>query len=707
MDLTSDIFTTILSPLAAFAPPPPSSSPSPPPPSSAAPLLLQVQGLQDQAQGQDESPTKELEWRVSPLNPATRIDSLAPLPAPTTFRLDSDGGSLSVLLLLLRRRAFAVPAFARGRPPLRVDTYLPPLERWPKRLRDALLLLRPGGGDGHGHNGAAAVGGWLVRALERWVTTEEGGGGVEAVEDAWWRLPYGSAIELEFGEEEEGEGDEEVRVHLVPDYEVEQGMLAVEQLRGMWAGELASLAPTVVGPRGDDSGLAGEGNLQQQHGMRLFSSSSSLGGVPVVDWEELRFRRQVHETVALVEVRGGGGQASRECAFKSLLRQQRDMYHELKMLLVLGRHPNLIPPPVGVVVKKARFGNRRGVCGFLLEWFPLGSLRERLLRDDYGRTTAMRQRFRWARQIVEVLIHVNGHPAGFYPDLKPDNIMLRENKDTGLLDAVLIDLEQRGGWFAWSPPEVAYVEYLEILAESAWLPDALREEITAQLREYYGDPGWEPDADSERRYHNAEGGFSRPWLALLRARRDGGDRSDLLERAQVFMLGKLLWCIFEGQPFVRCGIDHEMLQDPEPDYEAERTGKARAFPEFKETPVELRRLIRACTAGAPEWEVGGGCRRVLALRGGKLWPVAAGVDAGCITADVTLATARSFWRHEVEEARKYMAQLLLASQPRGFEAQTNSTPAPVLGLLGQVRMRPTLVEILQELARIERRVVSN
>jgi serine/threonine protein kinase len=375
------------------------------------------------------------------------------------------------------------------------------------------------------------------------------------------------------------------------------------------------------------------------------------------------------------------------------------MYNELKMLLSLQPHPNIISRPVGVVTRKGRFGNRRGVCGFLLEWLPLGSLRERLLWDGYEEHTSMEQRLRWARQVTEAFVHVNGLAnAGFYPDLKPDNVVLRENAATGMLDAVLIDFEQRGGWFAWSPPEVKYLEYLEILADDSGLPDGdLKEELLGGLRAYYDDPDWLPGTSGRGRYHNTEGGFSSPWLTLLERRKTNGEDGKSLERAQVFMLGKLLWCIFEGQPLVRCGIDHEMLLDSDPEYESKRSGRARAFPEFNKTPPQIRQLIRTCTAGAPEWEDGVRLPAVV-IRKGKFYPAMSGPDLGAVTAADTFNAARSFWGYEVERARAFMRTLLFL---RG-SPQDGSSPAPVpLEWLDQARTRPLFAMVLKELGLIE------
>jgi hypothetical protein len=386
----------------------------------------------------------------------------------------------------------------------------------------------------------------------------------------------------------------------------------------------------------------------------------------------------------------------KEVVFKSVLEEQRYMYNELKMLLSLEPHPNVVPRPLGVVTKKARFGNRRGVCGFLLEWYPLGSLSDRLSREGYGETTSSAQKMRWARQVTEAFVHVNGHrPAGFYPDLKPDNIVLKEGTDTGMLDTVLIDLEQRGGWFSWSPPEVAYVEYLEVLVDDPGMPEGdLKDQFMGHLREYYGDPDWSPGVVGQR-YDNPQGGFSAPWLALLKEREAGGEQKDLLERAQVFMLGKLLWCIFESQPLVRCGIDHEVLRDAD---SAHESGTARKFPEFMECPQALRQLIRACTAGAPEWEEGQPRLPGVVLTAGKLHPASSDARLTSVSREGTLDAARRFWHAEIERARAFVSEVLTL---RGKSTQRQQRETSRLDLLSQARTRPLFSEVLEALKSFE------
>lgn len=622
MDLTSEIFTAILSPVAAFLPP------SNPPPESIS-------------DNPPESPTTATTatTAITNLSSSNTIPSQpSPLPLPTArwhlHGVDPTG-----------RRFFATPHFALGKPPLRIDVYLPPIEDYPPALRAAVKPEEAIYRRGKLAVSDLAVGRHLLGVLERW--EREMGEGV--LEGLWWGMPFGSCISVDFGDGGEGRGE----VVLVPGYGVEQGMLGVEALKGMWGERVA------------------------------------WEGVEVVEWERLGFVRQVHEVISLVVVDG------REVVFKSVLQEQRYMYNELKMLLSLKPHPNVVPRPLGVVTKKARFGNRRGVCGFLLEWYPLGSLSDRLSREDHGDTTSFAQRVRWATQVTQAFVHVNSHgPAGFYPDLKPDNIVLREGTETDMLDAVLIDLEQRGGWFAWSPPEVAYVEYLEVLVDESGMPEGdLKDEIMGQLREYYGDPGWSPGAVGQR-YLNAEGGFSAPWLALLKEREAGGEQKDLLERAQVFMLGKLLWCIFEGQSLVRCGIDHELLRDADSGIESTKRQSAKAFPEFNQTPQALRQLIRACTAGAPEWEQGQSRMPGVVLRAGKLYPALSEDEFATMSREDTLDAARRFWHAEVERARTYIKEVLvLRGKPPQQQQQQNLS----LDLLGQTRIRPLFSEVLEAL----------
>ncbi|KAJ9164821.1 U-box domain-containing protein 33 [Coniochaeta hoffmannii] len=529
-------------------------------------------------------------------------------------------------------RFFAVPTFAVNTPPMRVDVYLSPVEEHSECVRQA---LKPEEAMYTTNKKAALelpISQHLLEALDHWSSS------VPDFETQYLSLPFGSQIvvpELTLDLFATAS-----TIHLLPNYTVEQAMIPFATLSQLWP-------PSIVYP-------------------------------PTIDTTSLAFHSQLHEAITLVTI-PSSPDPSRKYVFKSLLRDQKYLYNELKMLLTLPPHPNLVPRPLYIVTHKCRFGGKRGVAGFILEYYPLGSLASHLSSCS-GNKTTLPDRFRWARQVTEALIHVN-EAGGFYPDLKPDNVVLRQ-EEGGEVDAVLLDLEQRGGWFSWSPPEVGYVEYIEILASHA--PDAsTADEMTALLRGYI--PDWTPPAQEERYRAAVSGGFSAPWLSLARLRREGGSGGDplatLLDRAQSFMLGKLLWCIFEGRAVVRCGIDHELLRDADPE--------GLAFPQFRETPGRVRGLVRASTAGAAEW---GGRGRGVVLRGGKLVPASWDGEGAEPSVDETREVARKWWASEVEAAKGVLGEITEVK---------NGTGDPTRGVLGDAMQRPLLREVLDELKRIE------
>ncbi|KAK3680901.1 hypothetical protein B0T22DRAFT_474343 [Podospora appendiculata] len=609
MEISTAVFTDILSPLAAF------SRPSQPAPED-----------------------KVLPPPPVPANSGHITTQSPPRPSPATTgtspKWHLDGADFD------GRRFFAVPAFALDAPPLRIDVYVPPLDQYPPTL---LASLRP---QATFYTlppciPSLPIARHLLRALETWSASLGG----PRFERQYSSLPFGSQVLVT----NVAPDPSDMRVVLSPNYDIEQAMPTLAALQGMWA-------------------------------------SRNLPWPPELDWAALRLVRQLHEAISLVHIDGTDGTLY---VFKSLTRDQRYLYNELKMLLALPAHPNLVPRPLYVVTRRARFGGRRGVCGFVLPYYALGSLKHRLLRQSESCASERRitpsEQFRWARQVADVFVHITTRAGAFYPDLKPDNIVLCARED-GKMDAVLLDLEQRGGWFSWTPPEVAYVEYLEILAGELVAEgenEVVREEeVLRLLRAYFGDEEWTPGSQRDR-YWNSEGGFSAPWLAL---RDSTGGRWD---RAQVFMLGKLLWCLFERQGLVRCGIDHEMLQE---DLGVGGAEGVIGFPEFRETPEGVRSLIRKCTAGAPEWE---GRGRGVVLSGGKLVPVCAWLEgkAGDVTAEETRDEARRWWAKEVEKAMKFVGEVVEGRRqgPDGTE---------VSEVLRQAEARPRLVDVLAEIERL-------
>lgn len=623
MDIASRVFRDLLSPQALLIP---ESIYSAEPADEAALDLRRARVLESGWHQQQPSTP----WSLSPLNPQSRINSLDS-PTDAAWRFDGmhrDG-----------QRLFLVPRFAVGKPPLRIDVFIPPPEDVPRQLWDVLRPWEVFCCRGHGSMPAMVA--HVLRALDAWTKDV----GESELEREYSSLPFGSSIVV--SAVEASVRVMSVGVEMVAEYGVEQAMFTVEGLRGLWSHELDHDA-----------------------------------WPEILDWDELCFRRQVAEAISVVQI--PSKMAQREVVFKALTRDLKHMYHELKTLMTLNPHKNVIGRPYHVVVKKGRFGGRKAVCGFTAEYFPRGTLQEKLAAEGrmLGREepcVTLGDRVRWAKQIISALTHVNSHPGGFYPDLKPDNIVFRETEN-GKLDAVLLDFEQRGGWFSWSPPEVVYVEYLEILAE-ALQETGDDEKITRHLKKYMA--GWKPPRQDER-YRNVRGGFSRPWTALLEAKDRGGVAQNDLEKAQVFMLGKLLWCIFESRPSLGSGLDHEILLGcASPDLD-----NGPAFPQFRRTPGPgpIRDLIRRCTAGAREWDRGASANRPLRARKGKLIPVAWDVGVrGWPTEQDVVQVAREWWRVEVSHAESYLESINMG----------------IFYLDSMSSLRPSLQDVLDQLDSLE------
>lgn len=690
MELTSRVFVDLLSPLAAFPRPCPGGTPTPAtvPPSrrdrSSTGTGTPASGPDTSISDLDQLPSDqpEVPWETSFVNPKNRIESLGPWVWDEPFNVDktSTGHWRLDGIGADGQRVFAVPSFAVNSPPLRIDVHLPPPEEYePAWLRNLLapeLLVSLGNGQRAESMCRHPALQHLARALEAWTAMH----GHEQLQREYNSSPFGSRIVVtrvvaDVGRMAEG-------IYLVPEYDVEAAMLPVETLRDML--------------KDDDA------------------------WPQVVCWEDLKFKRQLHEAITVVELKSKGhahvpqppstpfqhghlgkGQGPaelpapadhqdsensgfcptrhRQMVFKSLLRDQRYLYNEIKTLLSFRPHPHVAGKPLGLVVKRSRFGSRLGVCGFLMEYFEGGNLQMALknlamTRQLQGADAAddgrkgIKCKLEWARQITTALIHVNAHPAGFFPDLKPDNIVLRGQ------DVVLLDFEQRGGWYTWSPPEVAYIEYMELLATGLgeeW--EELRVEAHDLLAKRIA--GWRPSTQRDP-YWNSDGGFSAPWRELLRKRRKEGSLA--LEKAQVYMLGKLLWCIFEETPFVRCGVSQEVLCDDEMGRDGD--GTRPRFPQFRRSPLEVRELVRRCTEGDRVWEERHDDRGGLFMSGRKL--LAAGATG---EGKDTMERAKEWWVSEVERAKRFIVHGSTLKETLEEAAERRPTLVQVLNVLERLR----------------------
>ncbi|KAH6673451.1 hypothetical protein B0J14DRAFT_700453 [Halenospora varia] len=511
-------------------------------------------------------------WQTSNLNPKNRINTLT-LPSEFRWRLDGidvDG-----------TRFFAVPLFALKTPPLRIDVYIPSQSEHGLVLREALQSGSAMVWTGIGAQDLA-LSKHILHALDLWSSE------FPDFEKQYNELPFGSRIIID----NMCADIRQMEIYLVPVYDVEQQWYSLKNLQDMWK------FPSHDWPE-------------------------------VLDLSELKLQYQHHEAITIVEIPKRHG--AQNFIFKSLVRDSKYLYHELKMLLTLDPHPNVISRPLYVVTKKCRFGGKIGICGFVLKYYPHGTLRNELWKSASATIPpiSLSDQFCWARDVTQAVIHINNSALGFYPDIKPDNVVL--SAENGVLRAVLIDLEQRGGWYSWSPPEVAYIEYLEYIATRS-NDYAVAEKHKKLLRSFI--QSWKPLTQGDR-YHDSEHGFSSAWVSLSRSER---------EAAQVFMLGKLMWCIFECSSSVNCALGVDMFH--------EQDTRLR-FPTFQSTPAEMQSLIQSCTAGAAEWR---GKYRPLVISGTKLFPVKehGQIELKVGNAHETQLAAKEWWCEEVNDAVAFL-----------------------------------------------------
>lgn len=550
-------------------------------------------------------PSSHNNWSESYLNPRNRVNSLAPL---KVRRWTIDGSSTIGI------RFFAFPDFARGSPPLRIDTFIPDINQEPGYLRDTLRPNSPMFVE-NSLVGDTNIAQHILRALEEW---SEAWGWAE-FQEAYLNMPFGSRILIK----NIAIDPREMIIDIVPYYAVEQQMMSIDALQAMWN------LPPGIWPA-------------------------------VLDIQELRFVEQLHESISLVRISKDDPQLY---VFKSLTDDLKPFYHELKTLLTLTDHPNIISRPSHIVTKRCGFGGKTGVCGFILEYHQHGTLRNVLSQHAIHHTLSFQNQLRWATQITSAILHIHESTSGniFYTTMKPENIVMASSpSNPDVLDAVLIDFEQRLGPPCWNPPEINYIEYLTTLAKSASM---------ASMKLKYTDlldaanilyPEGETKTSTTARYKNPRFGYSHPWPTLSVAQR---------EAAQVFGLGKLLWCIFENGTLLNTAIGIHTFREGVSDLE---------FPAFRRAPEGIRGLIRRCTMGDGEWK---GRGLPLVRKGGEIGVRGGTGEEG--EEDVRVA-CRKWWREEVADAEKFV----------GARVMMNMDDADVWFW---ARERPSLREVLKEL----------
>ncbi|KAI1489818.1 hypothetical protein F5X96DRAFT_591727 [Biscogniauxia mediterranea] len=460
-------------------------------------------------------------WVVSSLNPKNRPDSLDV--SNSIWRVDgSTGCGTRFYAVLLDGQSNVTP--------LRIFVYLPDQQDYPSALRVCLdsassVSLRDGKAISK-----LGISKHLCRALD-----------YQCVQDPWLlkrynQLPFGSRLVLE----KVSAYLRDMRFTVVSNHESESATLTILELRRLWTDEVA-----------ED------------------------GWPPILDITCLRLVRQIHDTVSIVKLDKGDqqrlGSKDRMVVFKSGIDNYYHTYHELHFLLTAAPHQNIMPRPLALVVKRSAFGGKLGVVGFLLKYFPCGSIRDIIPARQRAGTLDTRTKLRWCRQILSALIHIKEQCHTFFSDVRPDNVILDEAEGYGRL--LLCDFEQRGNWYEWCAPEVRYRQYVENLRAAVAGKELKDARLISLLNKYTG------AHVSSMAYTFAETPVqakNRAWFALS---------PESQEKASVYTFGLFLYTIFEGLSNVQRNLVNSFPKDPEIE-----------FPEFKHTPLAIRDLIMRCVA---------------------------------------------------------------------------------------------------------------
>ncbi|KAI0482335.1 hypothetical protein GGR56DRAFT_182077 [Xylariaceae sp. FL0804] len=335
----------------------------------------------------------------------------------------------------------------------------------------------------------------------------------------------------------------------------------------------------------------------------------------VVDLFDLHVDAVLHDSVCLVRIHG------QPFIFKALVSGPKFLYHELYTLCSMETHGNIIGRPVHIVQKKINFGTKKAVVGFTTVYHPRGSLRDILPQLRIHGQLRRAEQFKWAVQLGTALQHLRTRSGTYYPDLRLDNVVLSDQSDI-----VMVDFEQRGVWCEFAAPEINAIEYVRLIATDENAASDVKSKYSAILDELVPDLG----ACLSDDYTPSANGFNPAWTALSPAEQ---------EAAEVYMLGRVLWCIFEGVS----GPQKAAV------WQSYRWESNLEFPQYDQTPPEMRELIDRCTRGRRQTLTSRVVREhsQLVLRSRP--------EGGHDAADVR-AAAKEFWLSELEAAERFLAE---------------------------------------------------
>jgi serine/threonine protein kinase len=536
-----------------------------------------------------------------------RISSLISNKDTSKFSWRIDGS-------LFGTRYFATPVVLPDLPPMRVDIVIPDQIDWDPNLWHIL----DASDSVHMHDQRVAelgISRYLVHLLEDWSRN------FPDFESVYRSLPFGSVIVVEKVEV----GFSNASIKITRNSELPSCLYSANKLSHMWDIRFRDMPPRI-------------------------------------ELQNLRFIRRLYTSVCLVEVKG------ERMIFKSNTQSPSSTYHEIKVLLSLPPHPNIIDGPKFLVTIPDDTSTQV-VCGFLLEYLELGSLETYLPQKRKNGSLHLQDQIRWCMELTSALEHIHSQPGMFYSDLKMDNILLRSIR--GKTSIVLVDFEQGRNLYTWAPPEVFYVEWIAELAyQELSRNDGLKEETRVEFRkiieQYFRSRGVKlPLQFKKPRYDNPDHGWYYPWLTSTPEER---------EHSAVYCLGRAIWCIFEGVGDTSNVLGRSLAHESEQE-----------FPRFTRTQMEVRKLIERCTAGAREWTNDGPLG--LFRRGGKVYPRGRTGYKGepLATAEETVQVVKRVWESEIANAKAF-----LAAREKYGEEKASIEDMKLLAYLE----RPTLKDVL-------------
>ncbi|KAI9171431.1 hypothetical protein HJFPF1_00914 [Paramyrothecium foliicola] len=337
---------------------------------------------------------------------------------------------------------------------------------------------------------------------------------------------------------------------------------------------------------------------------------------PTVELGKVQYVSQIHDSVCLVKI------GDRTWIFKALTSCTKYLYHELRQLLRIPAHAGIVARPAHLITKTCSFGGKVAVVGFTLEYHTRGSLRDLLPYYRLHGMTSLRDETRWSLQLATALLHLRESTGIFYPDLRLDNIVLSDSHDV-----VMVDFEQRGVWCEFAAPEVNAIEYIRLLAVDEEIAPDVKEKYVSLLNDLL--PDWESLGEGED-YDWPSNGYNVPWACLSPAEQ---------EACEVYMLGRVLWCIFEANSAPqRAAVWLSYRWEPRDE-----------FPLYNRTPQPMRDLIDRCTRGRQP-----GLSRLIVRERNQL--VLRQLEkTGKSTAHQVQETARAWWSDEIQASESFLA----------------------------------------------------